>query len=116
MSDTTIFHNPACSTSRQVLETLREAGRDPTVIDYMKAGWTEDELRRIVNETGLTPRQLLRTKGDLATQLGLTDPAVGDDAILKAMVQHPALVERPIVRTDRGTVLARPKERINEII
>jgi arsenate reductase len=116
MSDTTIFHNPNCSTSRQVLQTLRDAGLDPTVVDYMKVGWTEAELRRILSETGLTARQLMRTRGDLPGDLGLDDPSVGDETILKAMLEHPVLVERPVVRTARGTVLARPKEKVEEIL
>lgn len=116
MSDAVIYHNPNCSTSRQVLQALRDAGLDPTVVDYMKVGWSEDELRRIVDETGLTPRQLMRTKGDLAGELGLTNPAVDGAGILKAMIQHPGLIERPIVRTGKGTILARPKERLADII
>ena len=116
MSDATIFHNPNCSTSRQVLQTLRDAGLEPTVIDYMKVGWTEAELRRILAETGLTARQLMRTRGDLPAELGLDDPTVDDETILKAMLEHPVLVQRPVVRTDKGTVLARPKEKVGEIL
>lgn len=116
MSDAVIYHNPNCSTSRQVLQTLRDAGLEPTVVEYLKTGWTEAELRRILTETGLTARGLMRTRGGVAESLGMEDPSLSDDAILAAMLEHPVLVERPVVRTAKGTVLARPKERVAEVI
>ena len=108
----TIFHNPGCGTSRNVLAALRDGGHAPEVVEYLKAGWTEAQLKDLFGKMGVTPRQMLRTKGDLAGELGLTDPAASDAAILKAMVAHPVLVERPIVITPKGVFLCRPAERL----
>ena len=112
----TVFHNPACGTSRNVLEMVRAAGHEPEVVEYLKTGWDAEGLRALLGAAGLTPREAMRAKGDLAGELGLLDDAVSDEAILAAMVEHPILVERPIVRTPRGTVLARPKEKVLEIL
>jgi len=112
----TVFHNPACGTSRNVLEMARAAGREPRVVEYLKTGWTAEQLRDLFAEAGLTPRQALRTKGDLARELGLLEEGVADEAVLAAMVEHPVLVERPFVRTPKGTVLARPKEKAFEVL
>lgn len=108
--DVTIFHNPACSTSRNTLAMIREAGVEPTVVEYLKAGWTKAQLQDLLKTMGKSPRDILRTKGSLAGELGLTDPAAGDDAILDAMVQHPVLVERPILVTPKGAAVCRPVE------
>ena len=118
MSDfpVTIFHNPACGTSRNVLEMIREAGHEPTVVEYLKAGWTPDQLKTLLSEAGLTAHQALRTRGELAGELGLLKDGVAEQAILEAMIEHPVLVERPLVRTPKGTVLARPKERVLHIL
>ena len=112
----TIFHNPACGTSRNTLAAIRESGVDPVVIEYLKAGWTKPQLQDLLIKLTLRPRDILRTKGALAGELGLTDPSASDDAILDAMVAHPVLVERPIVVSPRGAVLARPSERVFEIL
>ena len=112
----TIFHNPACGTSRNTLAAIRESGVEPTVVEYLKAGWTKPQLQDLLGKLALRPRGILRTKGALAAELGLTDPSASDDAILDAMVAHPVLVERPIVVSPRGTVLARPSERVFEIL
>jgi arsenate reductase len=114
--DVTIFHNPACSTSRKVLERLRSFGVDPTVVDYIKAGWTRAQLQGLLKDMGKTPRDILRTKNDLAAELGLTAPGVKDSAILDAMVAHPVLVERPIVIGPGGTALCRPVETVDELL
>lgn len=114
--DVTIFHNPACSTSRKVLDRLREFRVDPTVVDYVKAGWTKPQLQGLLDAMGKRPRDILRTRGDLAASLGLTDPAVSDDAILDAMVAHPVLVERPIVVGPGGTAVCRPVETVDELL
>jgi arsenate reductase len=108
----TIFHNPGCGTSRNVLQALRDGGHDPKVVEYLKVGWTEAQLKDLFGKLGVTARQMLRTKGELAGELGLTDAAASDEAILKAMVAHPVLVERPIVITPKGVVLARPADRL----
>jgi len=112
----TIFHNPNCGTSRNVLQMIRDAGHAPEVVEYLKTGWTPDGLKALLDAAGLTPREAMRTRGDLADGLGLLDEGVSDATILKAMVDHPGLVERPLVRTDKGTVLARPKERVLDVL
>jgi arsenate reductase len=112
----TIFHNPNCTTSRNVLAALRDAGQEPQVVEYLKTGWTEPQLADLFDRMGVTPRQMLRTKDRLAAELGLTDPTVGDTAILRAMVAHPVLVERPIVVTPKGVFLCRPAYRLAEAL
>lgn len=116
----TIFHNPNCGTSRNVLQMIRDAGQDPQVIEYLKTGWTAEGLKALLAEAGLTPREAMRTKGEAAGaligELGLLEASVSDDAILVAMVAHPILVERPFVRTPKGTVLARPKETVLDVL
>jgi arsenate reductase len=112
----TVFHNPNCGTSRNVLEMVRQAGHEPEVIEYLKTGWTAEGLKGLFKAAGLTPRDAMRTKGELAGELGLLESGVSDDAILAAMVEHPILVERPIVKTPKGVVLARPKERVSEVL
>jgi arsenate reductase len=112
----TVFHNPACGTSRNVLAAIREAGHEPEVVQYLKAGWTGDELRDLFAAAGLTPREALRVKGTRAEELGLTAPEATDDQILQAMLAEPILVNRPIVRTPKGTMLVRPSERVREIL
>lgn len=106
----TIFHNPACGTSRNALAMIEAAGYAPTVVEYLEAGWTRDQLQDLTTAMGVTPRSLLREKGTPAAELGLLDPAVSDAQILDAMVQHPILVNRPIVVTPKGVKLARPSE------
>ncbi|PVM85468.1 arsenate reductase (glutaredoxin) [Caulobacter endophyticus] len=112
----TIFHNPKCGTSRNTLAIIEAAGYAPTVVEYLKAGWTLNQLRDLAARTGLGARGLLRVKGTPAEELGLTDPAAADDVILAAMIEHPILVERPIVVTPKGAVLARPKEKVLEVL
>lgn len=112
----TIYHNPKCSTSRQVLEMIETAGYKPEVIDYLKSGWTKKQLKELFAAAGVTPRQALRTKAAEAEELGLLDAKVSDAKLLDAMIEHPVLVERPFVVTAKGALLARPKERVNEIL
>ncbi|HEY1142930.1 MAG TPA: arsenate reductase (glutaredoxin) [Sphingomicrobium sp.] len=112
----TIFHNPACGTSRKTLEILRESGQEPNVIEYLKAPPTREELKRIYERAGISPRQGLRAKEPLAQELGLTRPDVSDDEILDAMVEHPILIERPLVETDKGARLCRPQDLVREIL
>lgn len=118
MSDATvtIFHNPACTTSRNTLAAIRAAGIEPTVVEYLKAGWTKPQLKDLLGKLGLTARDVLRIRGTPAEELKLTDRKTTDEEILDAMVGHPILVERPIVITPKGAVLARPPERIEEIL
>jgi arsenate reductase len=116
MSDTTIFHNPNCGTSRNVLAALKEAGKAPKVVEYLKAGWTEAQLKDLFAKAGVTPRQAMRVRGTPAEELGLTDPKATDAAILKAMVAHPILVERPFVVTAKGAALCRPMDRLAALL
>ena len=112
----TIWHNPACGTSRNVLEMIREAGHEPEVVPYLQTGWRREELADLLRLAGLTPRQALRTRGTPAAELGLLEPGVSDDAVLDAMVAHPVLVERPLVRTPTGVRLGRPPEAVRELL
>ena len=112
----TIFHNPACGTSRNVVSMVEAAGYRPEVVEYLKAGWTADQLSALFAEAGLTPREAIREKGSPATELGLLDPGTPDTAILAAMVAHPVLVNRPIVRTPRGAALCRPSEKVFDLL
>ncbi|GIK49060.1 MAG: arsenate reductase (glutaredoxin) [Hyphomonadaceae bacterium] len=112
----TIYHNPKCSTSRQVLEMIEAAGVKPEVIEYLKAGWTKPQLKALFAAAGLAPRQALRTKAPEAEDLGLLDPKASDAKILDAMIAHPVLVERPFVVSPKGAVLARPKEKVREVL
>ncbi len=112
----TIFHNPNCSTSRNVLAALKAKGKAPKVVEYLKAGWTEAQLKHLFAKAKITPRQALRTRGTPAEELGLTDPKASDAAILKAMAQHPILVERPIVETPKGAAIIRPMEKLDALL
>ena len=104
----TIFHNPACGTSRNTLAAIREAGIEPTVVEYVKAGWTKAQLEALFKAMGVTARDVLRVRGTPAEDLGLTKPGATDAEIIEAMVKHPILVERPIVQTPKGAKLCRP--------
>ena len=106
----TIFHNPACGTSRNTLATIRAAGYEPTVVDYLKTGWTRPQLEALFAAMAVRPREAMRERGSPAAELGLLDPAATDDEIIDAMVAHPVLVNRPIVVTPLGAGLARPAE------
>lgn len=106
----TIFHNPNCGTSRNVLSMIKAAGYSPTVIEYLEAGWTRAQLTELLAAMVAKPRDILREKGTPAAELGLLDPTVEDNRLLDAMVAYPILVNRPIVVTPKGTKLARPSE------
>jgi arsenate reductase len=112
----TIYHNPLCGTSRKTLEILRESGAEPTVVEYMKAPPSRDELRRLYDRAGITPREGLRAKEQIAEDLGLNRPDVSDDEILDAMMEHPILINRPLVETDKGVRLCRPQDVVHEIL
>jgi len=108
MSDITIYHNPACGTSRNVLALIRHAGIEPTVVEYLKTPPTKDRLRELVAATGAPVRSLLREKGTPYAELGLSDPKWTDEQLLDFVVQHPILMNRPLVVTPLGTKLCRP--------
>ncbi len=112
----TIFHNPACGTSRNTLAMIEAAGYAPTVVDYLQAGWRREQLEALLAQAGARPRDFLRDKGTPAAELGLLSEDAGDDRILGAMVAHPILVNRPIVVTPRGTRLCRPSEAVFDLL
>ena len=109
-----IFHNPNCDTSRKTLEILRESGADVTVREYLRDIPSKAELKRLYSRAGITPHEGLRSKETLVAELGLKE--ADDDAILDAMVDHPILIERPLVETDRGVRLCRPQDVVREIL
>ena len=112
----TIYHNPMCGTSRKTLEILNNEGADVTVVEYLKAPPSREELNSLYQRAGISPRDGLRAKEPLAEQLGLTDPSVSDDAILDAMMEHPILIQRPLVATEKGVRLCRPQEEVRQIL
>lgn len=112
----TIHHNPLCGTSRKTLEILQDSGADLIITEYLKTPPSRDELKRLYDRAGMSPREGLRAKEPLAQELGLTDPGVSDDSILDAMMEHPILIDRPIVETDKGVRLCRPQDKVREIL
>ncbi len=112
----TIYHNPRCGTSRNALAIVRAAGYAPEVVEYLKTGWTVVGLKALLSAMGASPGDILREKGTPAAELGLLAPDVSPSAILDAMVQHPVLVNRPIVVTPRGAKLCRPSEVVLELL
>lgn len=111
-----IHHNPECGTSRNVVEIVRAAGYEPTIIEYLATGWTRPQLLALFAASGLTPRAALRETKSPARDLGLLDPETSDEAILAAMLEHPALVNRPIVATPKGVKLCRPSETVLDLL
>jgi arsenate reductase len=111
-----IHHNPDCGTSRNVVAIVEAAGYRPVLVDYLQTGWTRPQLLGLFAAAGLTPRAALRVSKSPAAALGLTDPAVGDDTLLAAMIEHPVLVNRPIVCTPRGVRLCRPSETVLDLL
>ena len=112
----TIYHNPNCGTSRNTLAMIKAAGYEPTVVEYLKVGWTRPLLDDIVAATGVKPRALIREKGTPAVELGLLAEGVNDGTILSAMIEHPILLNRPIVVTPKGAALCRPSERVLNLL
>ena len=111
MSDVVIYHNPKCGTSRNVLALLQDKGVEAEVVEYVKAGWTREQLQDLLAKMdGASARDILRVKGTNAEDLGLTDPNVSDEAIIAAMIIEPILVNRPIVVTPKGAAPCRPAE------
>jgi arsenate reductase len=108
--DVTIYHNPACGTSRNTLALIRHAGIEPTVIEYLKTPPARDVLQKMISDAGLTVRQAIRKKGTPYAELGLDDPDLTDEQLLDAMLAHPILINRPFVVTPLGTRLSRPSE------
>lgn len=116
MSNVTIYHNPACGTSRNTLELIRNTGTEPTVILYLETPPSPEELRKLITEMGITVRALLRKNVDPYEQLGLASDSFSDEQLVDYMLQHPILINRPIVVTPLGTRLCRPSEMVLEIL
>ena len=120
MTDTafpiTIFHNPACGTSRNTVAMVEAAGYAPQVVEYLKTGWTREQLQDLTAKSGGSLRALMREKGTPAETLGLLADDVSDDRLLDAMVEHPILVNRPIVVTPKGVKLCRPSELVLDLL
>ncbi|MCM5755343.1 MULTISPECIES: glutaredoxin-dependent arsenate reductase [Klebsiella pneumoniae complex] len=116
MSNITIYHNPACGTSRNTLEMIRNSGNEPTIIYYLDMPPTHDELIKLISDMGITVRALLRKNVEPYEQLGLADDRFTDEQLIELMLQHPILINRPIVVTPVGTRLCRPSEMVLEII
>ena len=114
--DFTIYHNPNCGTSRNVLALVREAGIEPTVIEYLKTPPDRATLKALVARMGVPVREVLRAKEPLCDELGLHDPAKTDDELLDAMMAHPILINRPIVVTPQATRLCRPSETVRDLL
>ena len=112
----TIWHNPACGTSRNTLALIRATGAEPMVVEYLQTPPARDEIARMIAAAGLGVRAAIREKGTPYAELGLDNPALSEDALLDAMAAHPALINRPFVQTPRGTRLCRPSEIVLEIL
>ncbi len=114
--DVTIYHNPACGTSRNTLELIQHAGIEPTVIEYLKTPPSREELAKMISDAGLTVRAAIREKGTPYAELGLDNPELSDDQLLDAMIETPILINRPFVVTPMGTRLSRPSEVVLDIL
>jgi arsenate reductase len=112
----TIYHNPDCGTSRNTLAMIRNAGIEPTVIEYLQAPPGRNQLKAMIAAAGLTAREAIREKGTPFEALGLADPSLSDDQLLDAMLTHPILINRPFVITPTGTRLCRPSEVVLDIL
>ena len=115
-AETIIYHNPNCGTSRKVLGLMRDAGLEPTVVEYLKTPPNRAELVSLLDRMGKTPRQILRRKGTPYEELGLDDASLSDDALIDAILAHPILMERPVVVTARGVRLCRPVDELMALI
>lgn len=112
----TIYHNPACGTSRNVLAMIRNSGEDPRIIEYLKTPPSRADLVDLIARMGIAPRDLLRRKGTPYDDLGLDDPDLSDDVLIDRMIEHPILINRPIVVTPLGVRLCRPSETVIDIL
>lgn len=112
----TIYHNPRCSTSRNALQILQDRGYNPKIVEYLKTPPTRDELAALIKRSNLSVREAIRTKEAIYTDLNLGDPELSDEQLLDAMLEHPILINRPFVVTEKGTRLARPLAALDEIL
>lgn len=116
MTSITIFHNPACGTSRNTLAMIRNAGLEPVVIEYLKTPPSREQLQALVARSGQPLRSFIREKGTPYAELGLDDPALSDEQLLDAMLAQPILINRPIVATPLGVALCRPSEKVLDLL
>jgi arsenate reductase len=112
----TIYHNPACGTSRNTLAMIRASGVEPVVVEYLKAPPSREKLVHLLRAMGISARELLRKRGTPYDELGLSDPKWSEDELIGFMLEHPILIERPIVETPKGARLCRPAEKVEEIL
>src|ERR1700730_9766709 len=112
----TIYHNPNCGTSRNVLAMIRQSGEEPLVIEYLKSPTSRERLKALIQAMGIPVRALLREKGTPYAELGLGDPKWSDDQLIDFMLAHPILINRPIVQTPKGTKLCRPSEAVLDLL
>jgi arsenate reductase (glutaredoxin) len=113
---TTIYHNPLCRTSRTVLEMIRNSGEEPEIVEYLKTPPSREKLVELIERMEMTPRDLLRRKGPAYDELGLDDPKFTDDELIDLMLEHPILINRPIVDTPQGARLCRPAETVLDLL
>ena len=111
-----IYHNPNCSTSRNVLRLLQEGGKAPQVVEYLKTPPSRERMKELLAAMGMKPREILRRSGTPYDELGLDDPSLTDEQILDAIEAHPILMQRPIVASEKGVRLCRPMERVHEVV
>jgi arsenate reductase len=116
MTEVTIYHNPACGTSRNTLALIRNSGIEPRIVEYLKTPPSREELKDLIARAGLSVRDAVRIKGTPYHELGLDDPTLTDDQLLDAMLEHPILINRPFVVTPRGVRLSRPSETVLDIL
>ena len=116
MNKATIYHNPKCGTSRNVLAMIREQGIEPTIIEYLKTPPSRIELKELIKASGLSVREILRSKEAIYVELGLADEKWTNEQLIEFIVEHPILMNRPIVVTDKGVRLCRPKEVVLDIL
>lgn len=114
--DVTIYHNPACGTSRNTLAMIRNAGIEPTIVEYLKTPPSRDQLKDMIGKAGLSVREAIREKGTPYAELGLDNPALTDEQLLDSMLEHPILINRPFVVTPLGVRLCRPSEIVLDIL
>jgi len=116
VTDITIYHNPACGTSRNALALIRNSGVEPSLILYLETPPTRDQLKKLIEDMGISVRELLRKNTDPYEQLGLAENRFSDDELLDAMLDYPILINRPVVVTPLGTKLCRPSEAVLDIL
>ncbi|MDH5640699.1 MAG: arsenate reductase (glutaredoxin) [Nitrospira sp.] len=116
MADITIYQKPTCSTCREAVRLLKESGKSFTAINYYEQPFTKEQLKNLLMKAGLSPKDVLRTKEEIYKDLGLAKKTLSDDELIEVMIQHPDLIQRPIVDTGTQALLARPAESIEKLL